>query len=343
MLSQSQPSPENLSSQDQPNKRSLVVKNTLYIIFICLSFYSAWWIFTHGQQWVDFWRYRFYTPSTEVIAIADKTSMTDNARYLFYVSDPAIEDAEQFNSHCAGLDSEQTAVLGCYKLQKIFLYDVDDPRLYGIKEVTAAHEMLHAVYERLPLEEKLTVNKYIQDFLPKVSNNHVKDLIKIYSDEGLYVLLNEMHSILGTDVRNLSPELEEYYKKYFKDRGAVVGLAEAYEGVFTATKQKLSDHDAKLNDIKTKIDSNYQVLETKTSELNSASANLENLRSTDQNAYNAAVPAYNDLVRNYNNLVRQTRDLIAEYNALVEVRNKEAAVQNDLYNSLNSQFETIKE
>jgi hypothetical protein len=167
--------------QDQESKTDNVIKNVLYVILICLSFYSSWWIFTHGQQWVDFWRYRFYSPPAEVIAIADKTDMTNEARYIFYVSDPVVEASNDFNLHCSGLEHEQTAVLGCYKMQKIFLYNVTDPRLYGIKEVTAAHEMLHAVYERLSLEEKLQVNKLIQEELPKIQDEHVKEMVEIYS------------------------------------------------------------------------------------------------------------------------------------------------------------------
>ena len=35
-----------------------------------------------------------------------------------------------------------------------YIYNVNDERLNGLKEVTAAHEMLHAAYERLPESDK---------------------------------------------------------------------------------------------------------------------------------------------------------------------------------------------
>lgn len=327
---------------ESESKTNNVIKNVLYTILICLSFYSAWWIFTHGQQWVDFWRYRFYSPPAEVVAIADKVEMTDEARYIFYVSDPAVETADDFNSHCSGLEGEQTAVLGCYRLQKIFLYDVTDPRLYGIKEVTAAHEMLHAVYERLPLDEKLQVNKLIQEELPKIQDEHVKELAELYGKDGLDVLWNEMHSVLGSEFRSLSPELEQHYAKYFKDRSKVVTLSESYQSVFKASKARLSDYDRQLNDIKVAIDADYAEIDSRINTINAESSRLNNLRATDPEAYNLAVPSYNALVQGYNALVVETRGLIDRYNALVEARNSEAATQNSLYNSLNSHYEPIQ-
>ena len=38
----------------------------------------------------------------------------------------------------------KTAVLGCYANREISIFNVTDQRLDGIREVTAAHEMLHA-------------------------------------------------------------------------------------------------------------------------------------------------------------------------------------------------------
>jgi len=100
-----------------------------------IVFWQRWAIF-------DTWRLRDYSAPDAVVALADATAMKDSARRLFYVYHPAILDKADFNTYCR--DNEHTIVLGCYRTARgIYIYDVADPRLNGIKEVTAAHELFH--------------------------------------------------------------------------------------------------------------------------------------------------------------------------------------------------------
>ena len=100
----------------------------------------------------DWLALRGYTPSQRVSEIADRTTMTDKARRVFYVYDPQIEGSDVFNQHCT--IREVSIVLGCYDGTRIYVYDVADERLKGVQEVTAAHEMLHAEYDRLSTGER---------------------------------------------------------------------------------------------------------------------------------------------------------------------------------------------
>src|SRR5688572_22638764 len=96
----------------------------------------------------DWARLRNYDPPAKIVKLADDTNMTDTGRRLFYVNYPEVNDRNTFSEHCDF--GEESIVLGCYVSgQGIFLFSVDDPRLKGIVQVTAAHEMLHAAYERL--------------------------------------------------------------------------------------------------------------------------------------------------------------------------------------------------
>jgi len=45
-------------------------------------------------------------------------------------------------------------------------------------------------------------------------------------------VINELHSILPTEFAALSPELEEYYARFFEDRQLIVSLNEQYSSVF---------------------------------------------------------------------------------------------------------------
>lgn len=44
--------------------------------------------------------------------------------------------------------------------------------------------------------------------------------------------INELHSIIGTTISSVSPELEAYYKRYFTDRSSIVALNAKYTAVF---------------------------------------------------------------------------------------------------------------
>ena len=310
-------------------------------LVICAAMVAAGYgVVVYRQNILDWWTLRGYTPPANIAQIADQVTMAGRGRDLFYVSRPQIEDSEAFNQHCSHT-GEKTVILGCYTGQKIYVYNVTDPRLEGVKQVTAAHEMLHAAYERLDAGTKANVNAMLEAQLPKVTDERLKGLIDIYNKSEPGELLNEMHSILGTEYSNLSPELEIYYKQYFGDRSKVVIYATTYQAAFTASQAKITQLAMQLEALKKQIDANTDELNRQKAELDAQGEQLNSLRSSDPAAYNRAVPAYNTKARAYNSLVVATRALIEQYNVLVIDHNNEAAAQNGLYHSLDSHYQTV--
>ena len=120
--------------------------------------------------------------------------------------------------------------------KEFFLQEVVDPRLKGVMEVTAAHEMLHVAYQRMSIFEQSQLNKKLQQALNKLQNFRILKLVETYNRQDPRSVDNELHSILGTEVNNLGPELEEHYRAYFTDRASVVALSERYEGMFTSLR-----------------------------------------------------------------------------------------------------------
>ena len=149
-------------------------------------------------------------------------------------------------------------------------------------------------------------------------------------------MVNEMHSIFGTEVSDLPAPLEEYYKQYFDNRSAVVAFANAYQSEFTSRQKNVEAADARLADIKSQIDDLNADLKTKQSEIAAEQSNLNNLRNSDVAAYNAAVPGYNQMVDAYNAEIRQVKTLITSYNALVISRNATAGEADQLTRELSS-------
>ena len=301
---------------------------------------AGYFVVVFRQDIQDWWSLRNYSPPDAIVRLADATAMAGFGRDVFFVSQPQVENSAAFNMHCSHT-GEKTVVLGCYANQRIYLYNVTDDRLNGVIEVTAAHEMLHAAYERMDKNEQSHIDTLIEAELPKVTDERLKGLIELYAKAEPGEKLNEMHSILGTEYANLSSELETYYKQYFSDRSKVVALAAQYQGAFAASQARIADIEGRLEGLKKQIDTNTQELNQRKGDIDSEIARLNALRSTDTDAYNAAVPGYNAKARAYNDLVRATQSLIVQYNQLVVEHNNEAAAQSDLYQSLDSHHQTV--
>ena len=110
----------------------------------------AWFM---RQDIYDWYRLRGYQAPSQVAKLATETTMNSDSRRLFYVYRPQLNDRVAFNQNCT--HDEQTIVLGCYVSNVgIYLFDIHDPRLEGVEQVTAAHELLHAAYDRLNKKKK---------------------------------------------------------------------------------------------------------------------------------------------------------------------------------------------
>jgi hypothetical protein len=155
----------------------------------------------------------------DVAAIAAATGMSEEGELIYRASTPEVEDDDDFNEHCS---IEGGAVLGCYYEGNVYVYAVTDERLAGTVEVTAAHEMLHAAYERLSPDERDRIDALVDEAIAEIPDDD-----PTFEDLELYPAAqhaDEWHSRLGTEFAELSPALEEHYARYFDDRAKVVEL-----------------------------------------------------------------------------------------------------------------------
>ncbi len=293
------------------------------------------------QPVYDWWRLRDYAPSAEVSALAEITTMTDEAQHIFYATHPAVTDAETFNQNCH--IEEFSIILGCYVSRSglvvsgnIFVFDVTDKRLKGIREVTAAHEMLHAAYDRLDASERERINTLLVNTYKTLDNQRIKDTVAQYQDNNPASVPNELHSILGTEVRKLPGELETYYARYFADRSAVVTLSETYEAEFSSRQNRVQQIDKQLTALKIEIEFNQALLGERNGRLMTERTALNQLRVSDVVAYNQRVEAYNRSVNEYNALVNATRRDIQRHNRLVKQRNSLVVEVQDLMQAIDS-------
>jgi len=209
------------------------------LVFSLIVVAIAAGIFFYRQTIVDQVNVWAFRPSDTVKALATRASLSEQGSYYYFASRPELLARDAFNESCgSAAQGEKTAVLGCYTMQRIYLFDIQDSQLDGIKEVTAAHEMLHAAYERLSASERERIDDLLETESQKITDPTFVDLLKEYEKTEPGERYNELHSLIGTQIASISPELEAYYKTYFKDRSQVVVLYKKYESVFAGLKAK---------------------------------------------------------------------------------------------------------
>lgn len=245
------------------------------LVIILVSALLALWLLSNRQQVLDQVSVWQYQPSSTITQLADRSGMNDTGKFYFYASQPKIEEATAFNKDC-GTTETSTAILGCYNGRYIYIYNVTNAQLDGIKETTAAHEMLHAAYARLSSSDKQYVDKLLEAEYQKLKDN--KDFaarMAFYAQTEPGERDNELHSVIGTEVGSISPELEQYYTRYFQDRTKVITLHNNYASVFANLQQQSDALSKQLTDLGNTI--NQQ-----TKDYNAAVATL----SADINAFN---------------------------------------------------------
>jgi len=297
------------------------------------------WVVWQRQAILDWALLYHYTPPTAVTQLASDDEMTAKAIHLLYVNHPVISAGKPFTSHCPP-GSEKTVVLGCYigNDRGIYLYQISDTRLNGVEQVTAAHEMLHAAYRRLSSGQRAKVDAMLQSYYDHgLTDQRIKDTIDAYRKSEPHDVVNEMHSIFGTEVANLPGPLEVYYKQYFTDRTKVAAYTAAYQGEFTSRQTQVAQYDTQLKGLEQQIKANETQLEIDKKSLATQNQQLDSERSSGQiAAYNSGVQSYNRAVDSYNRRLTDTKNLISQYNTIVEQRNNIALEEQQLAQELSA-------
>lgn len=230
------------------------VSRFLGIIFPLAIIVGSFWLWVERQSVVDAINYYQYSPTQTVEQLTETSNMTDHGRYMFYVSRPQVDTSDDFNKNCQRREAD-SPILGCYTAGRIYIYNVTDDRLQGIKSVTAAHEMLHAAYERLDETEKNRLSRLLEAAYDKHGNGELDRRMEYYERTEPGQRINELHSILGTEVDGLGSDLEAYYAKYFTDRSELVKLHGEVESVFNELSEEADQLVSELEQLSGSINS----------------------------------------------------------------------------------------
>lgn len=318
------------------SKRAKTFKYTLLLFFTAANVL----LFLNRQFVIDWIALKNYTAPERIASIADSIQLTEKGRQIFYVHQPEILERNNFNQFCP--TEEKTIVLGCYDRKNIYIFNVTDPKLNGVVEVTAAHELLHAAYDRLSSKEKQNINKLLEAQLAQITEQRILDNINEYKNKESVDLINEVHSIIATEVENINPELETYYARYFVNRKKIFNLSKNYESVFSSLKRQVSQYDADLVLRKSEIDRREKELENQITSINVWSDTLNQLRNNNKvDEYNSQVDAYNREIEKYRSNYKTLDNLITEYNNIIKLRNDLSVEQNKLIENIDSKYKNL--
>ena len=276
-----------------------------------------------------------FEPSAAIAAIPERSGMSDEGKFYFYVTHPRLEEAAQFNADCRK-DESASPVIGCYAgaTDTIHIYDITNKELDGIKEVTAAHEMLHAVWARLSITERSQLEVQLHAAYDRVKTPALEARIAHYAKAGEAVVTSELYAILPTEVKDIGEELESHYQRYFNNRQKVVALYASYSAAFELREAELSSLSLELyqqrEDIGTQerslsvdiaaMNKRVETFNTRAADGDFASLTIFNQERgaivTEQSVLTSRQQALDQLIDAYNQKVQRFNDLGGEMDRL---------------------------
>lgn len=297
---------------------------------------------TFTPQWfIDQITVAGFRPDPTIEKLVADSGMSERGKFVFYTSRPQIEGREEFNFHCAELLNELSNVLGCYD-GRTYLFDVTDERIDGVESVTAAHEMLHSAYDRLGIFERITVDGLIKQQLAVTTDSDILELVELYSQTEPGQEINELHSIFGTEARDLLPDLENYYNQYFSDRAKVLEQNDKYNTVFKEMERRAEELEQKTDQMNAEIDGLMAQYDAAAAQLDADIDNFNYRADSGAFASNSSFYAErNALLARQSQLTAQLEAVnakIYEYNSYVEELQAIGRDAEILQNNIDSQF-----
>ena len=284
-----------------------------------------------------------YELSPEMQALVNDLQLTKEGERILMATRPELQEAEDFNQNCVNLDSS-SSILGCYSNNRIFIYNISRNELKGIRQVTLAHELLHAVWQRMSRTDQESLEASLKGIYD--SNAEVHEHLEMYGDNDLY---DELHSTIGSQLAadEMPENLQQHYAKIFSNQKVLADFYNGYYSVFRETNERIKTLDADIKTHRTtlrEMETNYSLQNAQlTNDINDFNSRARNGGfATLTEFYNereqllARKAAQQEEYQNILNYTNEANALINEYNTLV-VR------KNDLYKSMDSNVDAPTE
>ena len=291
-----------------------------------------------NRQWIeDYMRGFGYEPEGEMGRIMKDLELTGRGEFLFRAARPELSSQDEFNAVCRSVLDEEIAVLGCYADDNIYVYNIESAELDGIRELTTAHELLHAVWARMSEGERSALSGALNQTLEK-NRDVLGEELEIY-DVGQRQ--EELFVRAGTEVADLPAELEKVYGGIFSDQDMVVSFYNKYIGVFRAMEAEMEELESQMQGIQAQIDSLSVEYEQRVDALNveigsfNACAETAGCFGSDGEFYARRAVLMNEQTV-LEGMYGQINGLLEQYNGLVEKYNADVTRTEKLNQMMNS-------
>ncbi len=241
-----------------PRRRSRlarVIPTVLALVLVAAGVFA----FLGFQRLLDQYTVWTFRPSEAVSSLIASSQLTDEGRFIFLASKPVIESSTVFASSCAS-NQEGSGILGCYlpRDRSIHLFAVTEPRLAGLTDVVAAHEMLHAAWDRFSTTEQQQLVPLLEREASKLEGDPAfQARLDYYAKNEPGQRDNELHSIIGTEIASISPELEAHYAKWLGNRRTLVQLQGKTNAVFTGLEKRSAELSESMDALRAAISDEY--------------------------------------------------------------------------------------
>lgn len=162
-------------------------------------------------------------PQQGVSDVMARMALTEEGEKVFLSTRPLL--VEDIDTACGAEEDadEDFGTLGCYySTDRIYIYS--DPGTWDddLTVVTAAHELLHAMYARLDADERDRIDALVDDEVDRLPSDHpVHDQIDASVGNHEAGRADEQYAYLGAEIfprGGFSAELEAEYARTFTDR-----------------------------------------------------------------------------------------------------------------------------
>ena len=296
-------------------------------------------VFLCAYIFQDEFKARDFVLTGDLSTITNSLKLTDRANLILRAAHPALQEKEDFNRNCNS-HSQEIYVLGCYRedQDRLYVYNVNSSELPGVREVTTAHEMLHAAYHRLLFWEKLDLKDQLQsvyDHLP--ADSDLRTSMQNYHPDEFY---DELHSRIGTEVKDLPTPLERYYQRYFTDRQLIVKFNEQYHNVFTELQRQTDRLKESIEVKKQSIENKTKEYQTQKQQLNEVISNFNSRAArgdfSSQSDFNTKRQSIVSRIDALNREYDQLTQAIEELNSEIAKYTQSIYHNNDLIDQINS-------
>lgn len=231
-------------------------------------------------------------PTAELVAVADKSFLTEEGRALLYASRPQLASIERIAEVCERPLDDPPA--GCWNARSgLYVYLPPDERVADWAVTTLAHELLHAAYDGLGRGEIFAIHDMLEAEIARVPpENPVHEQITWSVGEHESLRETELFAYLGSQIMpegGFAPELEAVYARFFTDRAALVAVHDRVDGV--------------IDELYVGLDAAYEAVAAAESANALERAQLE----VDRRAHEDARAQYNADADHYNSLPAEER------------------------------------